>query len=48
MNLDQKRIVVTGAALGIGKALVEQLSQHEGHIVAADRDDIGLRKTVGA
>ena len=48
MNFDHKRIVVTGAASGIGKALVEQLSQHEGQIVAADRDDIGLRKTVGS
>jgi short-subunit dehydrogenase len=43
MNLLTKRIVVTGAASGIGRALVLQLNQHGAHVLTADRDADGLR-----
>jgi short-subunit dehydrogenase len=38
MNLDGKRIVITGASSGIGQALLQQLAQRRVQIVAAGRD----------
>ena len=48
MNIDHKRIVVTGAASGIGAALLAELSGHEVQIVAADINDARLRENVAA
>lgn len=42
MDIKNKRIVVTGAASGIGKALVTNLSQYDCHILAVDRNSDGL------
>jgi short-subunit dehydrogenase len=48
MNLDQKRIVLTGASSGIGRALVQELSGRRVQIVAVGRDETRLREAVGA
>lgn len=42
MEIKTKRIVVTGAASGIGKALVTNLSHYDCHILAVDRNSDGL------
>lgn len=42
MDIKNKRIVVTGAASGIGKALVTNLSHYDCHILAVDRNSDGL------
>jgi uncharacterized protein len=42
------RIVLTGAASGIGRALLEQLAQQAVQIIAADRDGEGLDQAVAA
>lgn len=44
MDLKNKRIVVTGAASGIGKELVMLLSQYDCQILAVDRNSDGLSK----
>jgi NAD(P)-dependent dehydrogenase (short-subunit alcohol dehydrogenase family) len=48
MNVDGKRIVVTEAPSGIGRALVRQLSDCHVQIVAADIDDVRLREGVSS
>jgi len=42
MEIKNKRIVVTGAASGIGKELVTNLSHYDCHILAVDRNSNGL------
>jgi uncharacterized protein len=42
MKLDGSRIVLTGAASGIGRSLLMALAAHDAQIVAADRDADGL------
>ena len=42
MDIKQKRIVVTGAASGIGKELVKMLSTFECDILAVDRNQEAL------
>jgi short-subunit dehydrogenase len=42
MNINHKTIVLTGAASGIGKALLEMLAERSCCILAADRDAAGL------
>jgi len=42
MEIKNKRIVVTGAASGIGKELVTLLSHYDCHILAVDRNSDGL------
>lgn len=42
MDIKNKRILVTGAASGIGKELVTNLSQHDCQILAIDRNSDGL------
>src|SRR6476620_3897906 len=39
----EKRVVVTGAAHGIGRGTVELLDDFGAHVVAIDRDGAGLR-----
>lgn len=46
MNLNQKTIVITGAASGIGASLLQQLCQYEVQIVCADIEQVALEKTV--
>jgi len=46
MDFDHKRIVITGAASGIGQALLQQLAQYDAHILAADIDGERLLQTV--
>ncbi|MEJ2737999.1 MAG: SDR family NAD(P)-dependent oxidoreductase, partial [Anaerolineae bacterium] len=48
MNIDQKRIVITGASSGIGRALLQELSGRQVRIVAVDRDETRLREAVDA
>jgi NAD(P)-dependent dehydrogenase (short-subunit alcohol dehydrogenase family) len=42
MKLDKKRIIVTGAASGVGRALLAELATRDVQIIAADRDKDGL------
>ncbi len=46
MNLDQKRIVITGASSGIGRALLQELSGRQAKVVAVGRDETRLREAV--
>lgn len=47
MKLHHKRIVLTGAASGIGRALVaELLKRQPAHLIVADRDGAGLADVV--
>ncbi len=43
--LDQQRIVVTGAAMGLGAAIARHLSAQGAHLVLIDRDATRLRDT---
>ncbi len=43
MHIDGKRIVITGASSGIGRALLQDLSGRELQVVAAGRDQVRLR-----
>lgn len=43
MDINQKRIVLTGSASGIGKALLTQLCAYDVQIVAADLDTTDVR-----
>lgn len=45
MVFDGKRILVTGAASGIGRATAIRLAAADGDVVIADRDAAGLRET---
>ena len=42
MQIDGKKIVLTGAASGIGRALLEKLSAYPVQVLAVDRDSSGL------
>jgi short-subunit dehydrogenase len=48
MNLDQKRIVVTGASSGIGSALLRELSLRPVQVTAVGRDETRLRTAIGS
>ena len=39
MDLNQKRVVITGAAMGIGKAILTELLKEDVTIVAVDKLD---------
>lgn len=44
MLFEQKHIVITGAASGIGKALVQELAQYYCSVLAIDKDENGLKQ----
>jgi NAD(P)-dependent dehydrogenase (short-subunit alcohol dehydrogenase family) len=44
-TLDNKVVVVTGAASGIGRALAETLSKHGAHLALSDVNSVGLEET---
>lgn len=46
MHLSQKRIVLTGAASGIGLALLNELAKLEVQLLAADLDQQGLQEAL--
>jgi NAD(P)-dependent dehydrogenase (short-subunit alcohol dehydrogenase family) len=46
MELDQQRVVVTGASSGIGRALLQNLSGHPVQIAAIGRDETRPRGVV--
>jgi NAD(P)-dependent dehydrogenase (short-subunit alcohol dehydrogenase family) len=48
MDLTNRHVVVTGAAGGIGRALAERFHQAGAHVVAADLDEDGARRTAEA
>jgi NAD(P)-dependent dehydrogenase (short-subunit alcohol dehydrogenase family) len=48
VNLDGKRIVITGASSGIGQALLQELSGRPVQIVAVGRDEARLQEAVGS
>lgn len=48
MQIDGKRMVVTGAASGIGRALLQQLAAYDVQLVAADIDEFRLQEAVAA
>jgi short-subunit dehydrogenase len=48
MQIDNKRIVLTGAASGIGRALLQILSGYPARIVAADINQSSLQTTIAA
>ena len=47
-SLDGKRILVTGASSGLGKAIAIACSQRGAKIVATGRDEIRLQETIAA
>lgn len=44
MSFQHQHIVITGAASGIGKAIVIELAQYSCHVLAIDKDENGLIK----
>lgn len=48
MKLTGKRIILTGAASGIGAALLQQLAQEAAHITCADISSATLQTTIAA
>ncbi len=46
MRFENTRIVLTGAASGIGAATLALLCQRPCHVLAVDRDEAGLRQTI--
>ena len=48
MNIEQKRIVITGASSGIGRALLQELSRREVQVVAVGRDETRLDDAVAS
>ena len=48
MNLDGKRVVLTGASSGIGRALLQELSRLPVQVVAVGRDEARLMDAVGS
>ena len=47
LDLDGKRAIVTGAATGIGRAIVQMLARHGVRTAVADRDLEGARTVAG-
>ena len=47
-DLRTQVVIVTGAARGVGRAIVSRLVQAGAKVLAADRDADGLAETVGA
>jgi NAD(P)-dependent dehydrogenase (short-subunit alcohol dehydrogenase family) len=45
MRIDGKRAVVTGAAIGIGRAVAQRLAAEGAEVVVADIDEVGGRQT---
>ncbi len=48
MNIDQKRVVITGASSGIGRALLQELSERQVQVVAVGRDETRLLAAVAS
>ena len=48
MQIKNKRIVVTGVASGIGKALLNQVSRLNCTVLAVDRNDVALTTVVSS
>jgi short-subunit dehydrogenase len=48
MNLDHKRLVLTGASSGIGRALLQELSGRPVRVVAVGRDEARLEAAIEA
>jgi NAD(P)-dependent dehydrogenase (short-subunit alcohol dehydrogenase family) len=48
MEIDGKRLVITGASSGIGRALLQELSGRQLQVVAAGRDEGRLRDAVAS
>jgi short-subunit dehydrogenase len=48
MNLEGAKVIVTGAASGIGRALLHELAQFQVRGLAVDRDAAGLRTALAA
>lgn len=48
MDIDQKRIVITGASSGIGRALLQELSGRPVQVTAVGRDETRLRAAIGS
>jgi NAD(P)-dependent dehydrogenase (short-subunit alcohol dehydrogenase family) len=48
MNIEQKRIVITGASSGIGRALLQELSRREVQVLAVGRDETRLNDAVAS
>ena len=48
LDFSGKRVLVTGAASGIGAAMAECFHAHGAEIIAADRDTVGLRRLAGS
>ncbi len=48
MNLNGKRIILTGAASGIGKALLECLAAYDSQIIAVDRQQANVDAAIKA
>jgi short-subunit dehydrogenase len=46
MNIEEKRVVITGASSGIGRALLQELSERQVQIVAVGRDEARLRDVI--
>ena len=48
MSVEGKRVVVTGAAQGIGRGIVERLAAEGASVCVADIDEAGAEKTAAA
>ncbi len=48
MQIEGSRVVLTGAAWGIGRALLAELAAYPARIVAVDVDDAGLERAIAA
>jgi meso-butanediol dehydrogenase/(S,S)-butanediol dehydrogenase/diacetyl reductase len=48
MSVDGKRILVTGAAQGIGRGIVDRLAAEGAHVCVADIDEEGAEKAAAA
>jgi short-subunit dehydrogenase len=48
MNIDHKRIVLTGASSGVGRALLQELTGRPVQVIAVSRDKTRLQDAVGS